>query len=180
MSRDDEKGVLAPEELDIEHSERAARISDGRFVIAADDDELSEPSAEPGPDADDAGGADGSVPSGPAERPAVTSALERVEAADSPHGFVVAAKFGGSASETSVFAADLDRVFRSLLLWYATGVDPSTPPEEVLGVLLRASGLAVRYPPGTLLRLVAAHNLTPEDDIAALLDAVSEDGVRIE
>jgi hypothetical protein len=168
MTGDDEKGVLAPEELDIERSERAARLEDGRFVIAADDDESPDP-----PDPTE------SAPT-PAERPAVTSALERVEAAAPTHGFVVAAKFGGPASETSVFAEDMGQVFRSLLLWYAAGVDPSTPPEEVLGVLLRAADLGVRYPPGTLARLVAAHDLTPEDDIAALLDAVSEDGVRIE
>jgi hypothetical protein len=169
MTGDDEKGVLAPEELDIERSERAARLEDGRFVIAADEDESPEP---PEPTAD--------TPDAPAERPAVTSALDRVEAAAPDHGFVVAAKFGGPASETSVFAEDMGQVFRSLLLWYAAGVDPSTPPEEVLGVLLRAANFGVRYPPGTLARLVASHDLTPEDDIAALLDAVSEDGVRIE
>ena len=172
MTRDDEKGVLGPEELDIERSERAARLSDGRFVIAADDDESPEP-PEPAELADVEG-------TEPADRPTTASALDRVEAAETDHGFVVTAKFGGPASETSVFADDLGQVFRSLLLWYAAGVDPASPPEEVLGVLLRASGLTVRYPPGTLARLVASHDLTPDDDIAALLEAVAEEGVNVE
>lgn len=172
MSRDDEEGVLGPEELDIERSERAARLSDGRFVIAADADEAPDP---PDPaELDDTG------PDPSSDRSTAASALDRVEAAPADHGFVVAAKFGGPASETSVFAEDLGQVFRSLLLWYAAGVDPSSPPEEVLGVLLRASGLTVRYPSGTLARLVDSHDLTPEDDIADLLDAVSEAGVNVE
>ncbi|MFC7228234.1 hypothetical protein N0B31_12535 [Salinirubellus salinus] len=170
MSREDEEGVLGPEELDIERSERAARLSDGRFVIAADADESPDP-----PDPAEMGD-----PPAAGDGPAGTSALERVQDADTAHGFVVAARFGDASSETSVFADDLGQVFRSLLLWYAAGVDPSSPPEEVLGVLLRASGLTVRYPPGTLARLVAAHDLTPEDDIADLLAAVSEEGVNVE
>lgn len=167
MSREDEEGVLGPEELDIERSERAARLDDGRFVIAADADESPDPPdpVEPTEEPDEGGS---------------TSALERVQAAETAHGFVVAATFDGASSETSVFADDLGQVFRSLLLWYAAGVDPSSPPEEVLGVLLRASGLTVRYPPGTLARLVASHGLTPEDDIADLLDAVAEAGVNVE
>jgi hypothetical protein len=168
---DRDRSILAPDDLDITRDERAAPLSDGRFIIASDaDDSPSPPSGTDGPVVDDH---DSTAETGP-------SATERVEERDLPHGFVITAKFGGPASETSVFAEDMGQVFRGLMLWYAAGVDPSTPAEKVIGVLLQAAGIGVRYPTGTLARLVTRHDLTPEDTIADLLDAVADDGVRIE
>lgn len=172
---DRDRSILSPDDLDITRDERAAPLSDGRFVIAADADDSPTPSEDEGSDPPAATGAGADEATG-----AQGSALDRVGEAEPAHGFVLAAKFGGPPAETSVFADDMGQVFRALLLWYAAGVDPSTPPEEVIGVLLRAAGLAVRYPPGTLARLVATQGLTPEDDIRSLLEAVSESGVRIE
>jgi hypothetical protein len=64
------------------------------------------------------------------------------------------------------------------MLWYGRQMDGSTPVEEVLGILLSESNVPVRYPPESIKALVRSTNLSPDDTIADLVEAVSDDGVE--
>jgi len=51
------------------------------------------------------------------------------------------------------------------------GEDPPDPYHELL---LLESNLTVRYPPVALADLLAAHDVSPDDEVRDLLDAVGE------
>ncbi len=165
----DEEGVIDPEDLDITKNEQVKQLREGQYIIATGETagdvadlrediaaelEATSPAADP--------------------RSALVDHMESLSAAN---GFVVAGRFDGDVHVTESASDDPGAVFRDLLTWYATHVDEGTPPPEVLGILCLASGVQVRYPLRTLVDLLAAHDLSPDDSIRDLLAAVREDGL---
>ncbi|WP_226011979.1 DUF7500 family protein [Halomicrobium salinisoli] len=178
----EEGKILSPEELDIADDEHVTEIDDGRYVVSpdvrTDAGRQRAPTPEPEPDP--------TTNRGPDPTPELTDASvhewleDRFAENNSRYGFDVTAKFDGSVSQQQLVSNDIVTVFESLLLWYARQVDSETPVEEVLGILLSESSVPVRYPPGSLKRLVRTTNLSPDDTIADLLVAVGDDdGVRL-
>jgi len=170
----EEGKILSPEELDIADDEHVTEIDDGRYVVSpdvrTDAGRQRAPTPEPEPD-----------PTPELTDASVHEWLEdRFAENNSRYGFDVTAKFDGSVSQQQLVSNDIVTVFERLLLWYARQVDSETPVEEVLGILLSESSVPVRYPPGSLKRLVRTTNLSPDDTTADLLVTVGDDdGVRL-
>jgi len=172
---DDEEAALQPEDLDWTRDERVATIDEGRFVVATDSD--GTPSADAG-DADDD---NESKPIDEVEQIRAEGARERlaehVDRVGADHGFSATAAIEDDVVQHEAFSNDMTQVFEELLTWYARNVDPDTPPEDVLGILLLASGRSVRFPRRALIDVLRANDLGPDDSIADLVDALGE-GVR--
>lgn len=174
--------AFRPDDLDFTDDERVAELQEGRYVVSTDD-------GAPAVDEDETDGDPGGAPVGrrpdsDPEEVDVETARKRIAAhvrrVDADHGFAATAAVDGEVSQQEAFSDDIATVFRSLLVWYARTVDDDTPTDEVLGILLLAADVPVRYPANALAELVAAHGLGPEDSIGDLLAAVREDdGVRL-
>jgi len=171
--------ILSPEELDIGDDEHVTELDEGRYVVSSDartDDTrnvateaASDPEPEPEPD----------------DTPEFTDAsvhewlAEQLEASNARYGFDMTAKFDGNVDQQRLVSNDIVTVFESLMLWYARQIDGSTPVEEVLGILLSESNVPVRYPPESLKRLVRTTQLSPDDTIADLVEAVDDGQVEL-
>lgn len=167
-SRDDE-GIIDPDELDITKNEQVQELRDGQYVIATDNagdfadlraDIRAEMEAE--------------SPSAVDPRSALVDHLESLSAAN---GFVVAGRFDGDVHVNESASDDPGVVFRDLLTWYAKNVDSETASAEVLGILALAGGVQVEYPVRTLVELLKTYDLSPDDSIRELVDAVRDDGL---
>jgi len=172
---DDEESALRPEDLDWTRDERVATIDEGRFVVATHDD--GTPSPDEG-DADDEGDSDRVDE---VEQVRAEGARERladhVERVGADHGFSATAAIEDDVVQHEAFSNDMTQVFEELLTWYARNVDPDTPPEDVLGILLLASGRSVRFPRRALIDVLRAHDVGPDDSVADLVEALG-DGIR--
>ncbi|MFB6308628.1 MAG: hypothetical protein ABEH35_04790 [Haloarculaceae archaeon] len=177
----DEGRILAPEELDISDDEHVTELSEGRYVVSPDvrtDDteSASQPDPQPQPDPDP-------VEEEPVElnQAVVHEWLgENLAGSNSRYGFDMTAKFDGEVDQQRMASNDIITVFESLMLWYARQIDGSTPVEDVMGILLTESNVPVRYPAESIEALVRSTNLTPEDSIADLIEAVEdEDGIEL-
>lgn len=194
--------VLSPKELDISDDEHVAEIDDGRYVVSPND-----PIGDVAGTADGAsGGSSRRLPDGEADAgdpiaadPASShagseppDAVEITESdvrawltdqfaeTDSRYGFDVTATFDGSVEQRQMVSNDVVTIFESLVLWYAQQIDAKTPVEEVLGILLMEANVPVRLPPASMKRLLESTDLSPEDSIADLVEAVSDDeGFRL-
>jgi len=181
--------VLSPEELDITNDEHVAEIDDGRYVVSPNDPVGDVPTADTTSTDGRDGGTQQTEPEPDHEAAAQTeltadSVHEFLEAefegASSRYGFDVTGKFDGSVHQRRMVSNDVVTIFESLVLWYAQQIDSTTPVEEVLGILLMEANVPVRYPAASLQRLVRTTDLSPEDSIADLVEAVGdEDGFRI-
>jgi hypothetical protein len=169
-----EEGVVRPEDLDFTRDESVAEIRNGRYVISTDR------SSPPDPDVDDEESND-DPDTDPVSVDAARERLVRhVSEFDAPHGFALTAAVDGELRHHEAFSEDLPDVFGELLTWYATVVsDGTTPPAEVLGILLVASDCPVRFPVRTVGTALEAHGLTPQDSIADLLRAIEDEGFEI-
>mgnify|MGYP000129702985 CR=1 FL=1 len=193
-SSDAEDGrVLSPEELDITNDEHVAEIDDGRYVVSPNDPIGDVPTADT-TSTDDRGSRSRESGTEPDSSPepgqtgqqelsseSVHEFLEaEFEGASSRYGFDVTGKFDGSVHQRRMVSNDVVTIFESLVLWYAQQIDSTTPVEEVLGILLMEANVPVRYPAASLQRLVQTTDLSPDDSIAELVEAVGdEDGFRI-
>jgi len=179
--------VLSPEELDITNDEHVAEIDDGRYVVSPNDPIGDVPTADTTSTGDEKSRteqpASDPEPSGGRELTAdsVHEFLEtEFEGASSRYGFDVTGKFDGSVRQRRMVSNDVVTIFESLVLWYAQQIDSTTPVEEVLGILLMEANVPIRYPAASLQRLVRTTDLSPDDTIADLVEAVGdEDGFRI-
>jgi len=181
-AENDDGKILSPEELDISDDEHVAEIDDGRFVVSPGDPigdvstsaSESTPAPEPEPD-----------PVEPEPEPEFSAdavhewLAEDFEATGSRYGFDVTGKFDGSVEQRRMVSNDVVTIFEQLVLWYAQQIDSGTPVEEVLGILLAEANVPVRYPSAGLQQLVQSADLSPEDSIADLMEAVGEDGFRL-
>lgn len=141
---DSEDGVLEPDELDVEHRKEVDEIGDNRYIVSTDEDDggggsspqdASDPAAErhTGPPDDRAEPSDRS----PGADPTPLSALDERYVVD------VTAKVDGGVAETRIGSDSIVETFEETLLWYADRIDDSTPPEEVIRILLAESDLDV-------------------------------------
>jgi len=168
---DDEESAIRPEDLDWTRDERVATLDDGRFVVATDNDGVpsGDASDAAAPELDDV------------DRVKVEGARERlaehVDRVGARHGFSAIAAVDDEIVTHEAFSDDMTQVFDELLSWYAHNVDPDTDPEDVLGILLLASGRSVRFPRRALIDVLRAHDLSPDDSIGDLVDAVGG-GIR--
>lgn len=168
----DEEGIIDPEELDITKNEQVKQLRDGQYVIATDSeaedfaDLRAEVRAELEAETEVDGAAD--------PRSAL---VDHLESLSTTNGFVVAGRFDGDVHVAESASDDPGTVFSDLLTWYAAHVDRETPPPEVLGILCLAGEVRVRYPLRTLVDVLAAHDLSPDDSIRDLVDAVRDDGL---
>jgi hypothetical protein len=171
--------ILSPEELDIADDEHVEELDEGRYVVSSNargdtdparpqQEPADQPEPQPEPDPE------------PEPAPEFSEANvhewlhDRLDGSNSRYGFDVTAKFDGAVSQQQMASNDIVTVFESLMLWYARQIDSSTPVEEVLGILLSESSVPVRYPSESLQRLVRSTELTREDSIGDLLDAVED------
>ncbi|MFC6904531.1 DUF7500 family protein [Halalkalicoccus tibetensis] len=145
---DSEEGVLSPSDLDIADDDRIAEIEDGRYVVATGDGP---------PD-----------PSGRREpEPAPT------ESGDARYGIDLEVSVDGDDSRYRTRSNDIVDLFSELVRWYATQIDDDLDPERVLGILVAESELPIGPRP-TVETAMERHDLTTEDSIGELLDALSE------
>lgn len=166
---------MAPDDLNISEDSHVFELGGGRFVISPE--QSSSPDPEPAALEADAR----KVATETLDRQDVGTDLrsvlqDHVTNATGRHGFLISAKFDDEVRHYEAYADDIDEVFGTLLVWYADQVDDETPVEDVLGILLAASAVDVRLPKGMLRRLVVRLGLGPDDSIADLLAAVSEEG----
>ncbi len=200
---DPEEGpVLSPEELDIAEDERVKELDDGRYVVSSGDpiaDTGSEPIGQiegktaddrptpPEPDTDPEPTGTPAAPATPEPEPEPESDPELtaqtvhdwlsddMQAANSRYGFDITAAFDGGVSQQRMVSNDVVSIFENLVMWYAQQIDRNTPVEEVLGILLMEANVPVRYPPDAIVRTLKSTDLSPDDSIEDLLDAVRED-----
>lgn len=202
----EEGPILSPEELDITDDEHVTQLDEGRFVVSPDarrDEQTggagaqssqSSQSREP-QQSDSQSQPETQSQSQPSPAPDTQQQSANAEVTreevhrwlresfangGSRYGFDVTATFDGSISQRRMASNDVVTIFESLILWYAQQIDNNTPVEEILGILLMEANVPVRYPPESLKNLVKSTGLGPDDTIADLLAAVSEDdGVEL-
>lgn len=191
-SDSDDGRILSPDELDISNDEHVAELDDGRYVVSPNGpiDVDAPNAASTVDDADDRTGTGPGLESEPDDASADALELDdrvvhewlddRFERVDSRYGFDVTAKFDGRVRQRYMVSNDVVTIFESLMLWYAQQIDSTTPVEEVLGILLMESNVPIKYPPATLQTMLDATDLSREDTIGDLIEAVGDDdGLRL-
>lgn len=88
------------------------------------------------------------------------------------YGFHISAKSEDAIDHQELYTDDVGTVFDGLLRWYAQQVDRGTPVEDVLGILLMESNIHVRYSPQCFSSVLEAHDLSPDDSITDLFEAI--------
>lgn len=180
MTRD--QGAMDPDDLDFTDDERVLQIDEDRYVVSGDG-----PPQPRGLDVGD-GSNDGSPPRSTDSPPdAVTQAdvsrwlAASFEATGFTYGFDATLAVENEVVRHRLVSNDLPTTFETLVSWFVRNSTTNATPEEALGILLSASELPVRYPPGTLARVVESADLGPEDTIRELLEALdgTDAGVRI-
>jgi len=200
---DADETVLSPDELDIEAREEVASIGEDRYVIGPDgppdapetddgdttDDTATDDPADAGqPEADQSESDEPEANDAPEQSSGVEAAaageitgrdvkrwlVDELDEHDSEYAYRIAAKSGDSVNHQQLATDDIGAAFDGLLVWYAQQVAASTPVDEALGILLSESSVQARYPTSRLVAYLQAHDLGPEDSIADLVEAVSE------
>lgn len=105
----------------------------------------------------------------------ISSELRRT---DSLYAYRIAAKTDDVVSHQQLASDDIGMAFDGLLMWYAQQVSSDTAVEDALGILLAKSNIRIRYPTKLLTAYLRKHDLSPDDDIADLLEVVrAEEGM---
>lgn len=164
----DEEGVVRPDELDYTASERVAELSDGRYVVATDNDNS--------PSIDDPDDADDTEERGQLARQQMARYLSD---RDTDYGFVLTAAFEGEVGHHELLSDDVVTAFGDLASWYVDQIDTTASKTEALGILLLASETRVSYPTKALASILSEHDLTLDDSIGDLVTALSDDGLQI-
>ncbi|SFL11124.1 hypothetical protein SAMN04487950_2518 [Halogranum rubrum] len=115
------KDYVTPDELDYRNSERVTLLDNGRFIVHT---------------------GDGEVPADLSFNPEPTPVRTVIdELADdvAPYAIDITAKTDYGVDRHRVADVDLQRVFVDMLRWYATRVEPTMDPAEVIDVLLRGT-----------------------------------------
>ncbi|ELY65395.1 DUF7500 family protein [Natronococcus jeotgali] len=124
-----DEGVLAPEELSLEH-DSVDELGENRFLVRSEDDGERSGTTLP----DGRGGTDRSRP----------SVGEGIADAPEPHAVEVALKVDGELARHRAASSDVREVFAELVTWYATRLDGDRSPEETLGLMLEHADLDSR------------------------------------
>jgi len=186
----DDGSAFDPDDLDFSDDERVREIDESRYVVSAGDGAPNPPpsdetnDSDTGDDADATSTADES--SGPSNDTVAAEDVSRWLTASFrddgfTYGFDATLSVGDDVVRHRMVSNDVTTAFDTLLTWFSRNVGETTPPAEVLGILFAASNTPVQYPPGTLERYVADHDLSPDDSIADLLEvAEAHGGLRID
>lgn len=144
-----DEGVLEPDELEVERREEVREIGENRYIVSTDEEgegdgrERREPETppaapenrpRPGSDPAETELSEPTVPSG--SRTPLAAVGER-------YAVDIATKVDGSVDDSRIGSDSIVETFEETLLWYARQVDDSTPPEEVIRILLAESDLEV-------------------------------------
>ncbi|MGZ0747947.1 DUF7500 family protein [Haloparvum sp. AD34] len=186
----DDGSAFDPDDLDFSDDERVREIDESRYVVSAGDGAPKPPSSDGTTDADSGDDADATAtagesagPSGNGVRAEDVSRWLTASFRDDgfTYGFDATLSVGDDVVRHRMVSNDVTTTFDTLLTWFSRNVGETTPPAEVLGILFAASNTPVQYPPGTLERYVADHDLSPDDSIADLLEvAEAHGGLRID
>jgi len=125
-----DEGILHPEDLGVEDEEEVEELDENRFLVSTDaeseaDSTIDDPADFELPEEDEM---DASGPRTP------------LSAIGEQYGVDVAVKAEGTVDSTRITSNNVVEAFEELLVWYARQVDESTPPEEVIEILLVESG----------------------------------------
>lgn len=173
--------VLKPGELDITDDEAVEELEEGRFVVSASGGPPNVPdsatSDTTGPAVDSSPGTPtGGAPRSPeAARNLLSRELERTQGR---YAVDVVGQFDGEPARHRTVSNDVVATFENLLVWYARYVTQETPVEEVLDILLREASVVPEPDTPNLAELLEANDLTPEDSIAELVDAIADEQAR--
>lgn len=169
-----EEGVVRPDELDYTGSERVAELSDGRYVVATDND------GTPSADASD-GGSDSDDDTPPDDRGSLArqQMARYVSERDSDYGLALTAAFDGEIAHHERFTDDVAAAFGELVTWYVEQIDTEASASEAIGILLLASDTTVSYPANTVAAVLREHGLTLDDSIADLVEALKDERLQI-
>ncbi|MDR5672844.1 hypothetical protein RH858_06730 [Halalkaliarchaeum sp. AArc-GB] len=194
---DEKEGpAFDPDDLDFSEDKRVEELDEGRYVVSASDDPPNVPpegldDLDDGNDADDGTGDARNTTrnrsrSDPRRQEVTAGDVSRWLAASFTndgfgYGFDATLSTEDDVVRHRMVSNDVTATFDTLVTWFVRNVGEDAPPPEALGILLAAAETPVQYPPGTLLRYVERHDLSPDDPIADLL-AVAEahGGLRIE
>ena len=160
----DEEGVIRPDDLDYTASERVAELSEGRYVVATDND--TSPSVD-----DSEADSESSDDRGTLARQQMSRYLSE---RGGDYGFALTASFDGDIEQYETFSDDVATSFGELVTWYVEQIDTEASPSEAIGILLLASETPVTYPTNTLASVLRKHGLSLEDSIADLIDALQD------
>ena len=152
-----DEAVLEPDELEVEHREEVQEIGENRYVVSTDEDGGDGGGNRREPDRAPSGQ---TTPTGPENRPrprqgadpastepseptVSTGSRTPLAAVGDRYAVDIAAKVDGSVDDSRIGSDSIVETFERTLLWYASQVDDSTPPEEVIRILLAESDLDV-------------------------------------
>lgn len=167
-----ERGVLSPDELEITDSDRVAELDDGRFVISPKD---GPPVLDYDEDSEFQFKSD-STDNELSEDEVYAWLSQRASRADAVYGFNVTGKFDDQVFNQELYSNDVTATFENLMVWFAHNAGQNTSVEEVLGILLMESNVPIKYPAVTLHSLIESAELSSDDPIRDLLDAVIDSG----
>lgn len=179
----DDGSAFDPDDLDFSDDERVREIDESRYVVSAGD---GAPNPPPDHETDESDADAGAEASGQSSDPVTAEDVSRWLTASFrddgfTYGFDATLSVGDDVVRHRMVSNDVTTTFDTLLTWFSRNVGETTPPAEVLGILFAASNTPVQYPPGTLKRYVADHDLSPDDSIADLLEvAEAHGGLRID
>jgi len=165
-AREDE-GVVRPDDLDYTASERVAELDEGRYVVATDNDESPSVDDPQDDDIDERGDL------------ARQQMARYVSDRDADYGFALTAAFDGEMAHYEYFSDDVATAFGELTSWYVDQIDTDASTHEALAILLLASDTQVAYPTKALASVLNRHELSLEDSIADLVNALRGEGLRI-
>jgi hypothetical protein len=173
--------VLAPDELDIERSERVLGLGDGRYVVSTGEDPPTWEGDTPPTSPSGEGSEEAEQPEQdePLDRSTAREVLlESLSATGARYCVDAVARFDGTPANTRTVTGDVVTAFEDLIGWYARQASRDTPVEEVLAVLLNASRYGPYIERRALRRRLDRAGLGPDDPIGALLDALASDSQR--
>jgi hypothetical protein len=129
---DPDQGVLNPEDLDVEDREEVDAIGENRFVVSTSEEPLEDsPPLDEGHD-------DESPEDPPDDSTQVEASLGAIR---EQYAVEMASKMERDVATTRIASDNIVEVFEEFMLWYASQLDDSTPPEEVLRILVAESDL---------------------------------------
>jgi hypothetical protein len=125
MNEDPPDGVLSPTDLEPD-DDHVRPIDDHRIIVETDGGSTVNGGAEDRDDSD-----------------AVRSREAGSDDADHAYAVDITVRTPHEVATFQTASNDVRDPFETMLRWYATRIDPDTPPERVLSVLLSTSGLGV-------------------------------------
>lgn len=171
---DDTSNAVTPDELELTEREEVEPLDDnGRYVVSADGaPDISD--ADPDPDPPASNSAEDTLSESMVEEWLDT----HLRQSQTTIGHHLALRTGTEVGHHTMHADQIATDFQNLLFWYATRVDPNTPAETVLGILLCESSLSPRFPTSQLEQYLINNGFTTDDTIGDLLTHLrQEDGL---